>query len=371
MIISTLKVNTAAILIDILNVLDDQRGLAQAIVDTLREPFLVLDGELRVVAASQSFYILFRVDPRETIGRPVYDLGDGQWDIPALRRLLEHVIPDCAVIEGFEVTHDFPKVGLRVVLLNARKVFYADGAGTTLLLAFQDVTGLRAAEAEHRSLTFATAELLRQKDLLIEEMQHRVANSLQIIASVLMLKARMVTSEETRDHLQDAHRRILSLATLQSQLRATAPGEKVEIGPYLTSLCGSLAASMIGDDGAVSLRVVADSGTLTAPEAVSLGLIVTELVINALKHAFPVARPDAEVVVSYSAGPTGWMLRVGDNGSGMPASGTAPAKGGLGTSLVHALAHSLGARVELVSSPAGLEVSVLHATSRLALPAAA
>jgi len=367
-------INTAAILIEtlnVLNVLDDQRGLAQAIMDTLREPFLVLDRDLRVVAASRSFYILFRVDPRDTIGRPVHDLGDGQCHIPALRVLLEQVITDRAVIEGFEVAHDFPRLGPRVMLLNARKVFYADGTGTTLLLAFEDVTGLRAAESERRHVVFATAELLRHKDLLIEEMRHRVANSLQIIASVLMLKARMVTSDETRTHLHDAHRRILSLAALQSQLRATAPGEQVEVEPYLQNLCGSLAASMVGDDGKVSLRVDADPGAMTAAEAVSLGLIVTELVINALKHAFPVARPDAEVLVGYTAAPPGWVLRVVDNGVGMPASGVSPAKGGLGTSLVHALAHSLEARVELASSPAGLEVSVMHATSRLALPAAA
>src|SRR4029079_13829347 len=89
-------------------------------------------------------------------------------------------------------------------------------------------------------------ELLREKEVLLEEMRHRVANSLQIIASILLLKARAVQSEETRQHLQDAHQRVMSVATVQEQLRGTGLGDRIEIGPYLTRLCDSLAKSMIG-----------------------------------------------------------------------------------------------------------------------------
>jgi two-component sensor histidine kinase len=118
-------------------------------------------------------------------------------------------------------------------------------------------------------------------------MQHRVANSLQIIASILLLKARTVQSEETRLHLHDAHQRVMSVATVQQQLRASGLNEKIEIGLYLSKLCDSLATSMVGERRPLSVRVQATSGTATSNEAVSLGLIVTELVINALKHAFP------------------------------------------------------------------------------------
>ena len=100
------------------------RALAQAIVDTVREPLLVLDKDLRVVAASRSFYLTFRASRQETQGRLLYALGDGQWDIPALRTLLEKIVPEHGVMDDYEVENAFPIIGLRVMLLNARKVYY-------------------------------------------------------------------------------------------------------------------------------------------------------------------------------------------------------------------------------------------------------
>ena len=181
--------------------IDDGRALAQAIVDTVREPLLVLDKDLRVVAASRSFYETFQADQRDTHGRLLYTLGDGQWDIPALRTLLEKILPEQFVMDGYEVEHEFPEIGLRTMLLNARTVFSEKNAPTALLLAIEDVTERRAVEQE-------LAQASRQKDLLLEEMRHRIANSLQIIASILLLKARNVQSDETRGHLQDAHKRV-------------------------------------------------------------------------------------------------------------------------------------------------------------------
>jgi PAS domain S-box-containing protein len=214
--------------------------LAEAIVDTVREPLLVLDEGLRVIAASRSFYQTFGVESLNTQGRKLYELGDGQWNIPALRIVLEDVIPKQRTVEAYEVEHEFPTIGRRVMLLNARQVFNEDGSAAALLLAIEDVTQRRDAEREKD-------ELLRQKDVLLQEMQHRVANSLQIIASILLLKARTVQSEEIRLHLQDAHQRVMSVATVQQQLQASALNESIEIGPYLSKLCDSLAKSMIGD----------------------------------------------------------------------------------------------------------------------------
>ncbi len=135
-------------------------------------------------------------------------------------------------------------------------------------------------------LCAAVIPLLRQKEILLQEMRHRVANSLQIIASILLLKARTVQSEEIRLHLYDAHQRVMSVATVQQQLQASGLNESIEIGPYLSRLCDSLAKSMVGERRPVSIKVQATSGAATSSEVVSVGLIVTELVINALKHAF-------------------------------------------------------------------------------------
>jgi chemotaxis protein methyltransferase CheR len=184
------------------------------------------------------------------------------------------------------------------MLLNARQVLDEDGSAAALLLAIEDVTERRNVEREKD-------ELLKQKEVLLQEMQHRVANSLQIIASILLLKARTVQSEEIRMHLQDAHQRVLSVAN-----------ESIEIGPYLSKLCDSLAKSMIGDRRPLSLSVQATGGAATSSEAVSLGLIVTELVINALKH-FQAATPGifwsstslAPLVGAYRYPTTAWFLR--------------------------------------------------------------
>ena len=241
--------------------IEDARALAQAIVDTVREPLLVLDGDLRVLAVSRSYYLTFQVGRQDVLGRPLYALGDGQWQIPALRILLEKIIPERAAMDAFEVEHEFPRIGRRVMLLNARAVFYADHAHTTLLLAFEDVTGRRAIEREKEELLRRTEELLRQKDVLLRELEHHVANSLQIIASILILKARSVTSEETRQHLQDAHQRVMALAAVQGHLHGSERHDQIEIGPYLTRLCESLAASMIGGGRLISLQVLVNGGT--------------------------------------------------------------------------------------------------------------
>jgi PAS domain-containing protein len=102
---------------------EDACALAQAIVDTVREPMLVLDQELRVIAASRSFYLLFSTKPGDTLGKPLCDLGDRAWDIPALKTLLGNILSKDIAMDDFEVEHEFPVIGRRSMLLNARKVF--------------------------------------------------------------------------------------------------------------------------------------------------------------------------------------------------------------------------------------------------------
>ena len=315
---------------------------------------LVLDKELRVIAASRSFYETFQADRAETQGRLLYTLGDGQWDIPALRSLLGKIVPEESVLDGFEVEHEFPKIGRRTMLLNARTVVSETNAHTALLLAIEDITERRETERELQ-------HLLSQKELLLEEMQHRIANSLQIIASILLLKARSVQSEETRGHLQDAHKRVMSVAALQKNLQASGHGEAIAVGPYLSKLCGTLAQSMIGETRPVALETKVSGGTVVSSEAVSLGLIVIESVINALKHAFPADKTDGRIVVAYDTSGSGWTLSIADNGVGKPHEGAPDAKSGLGTSIVQALANDLDAKVEITSDQYGTTVSITRA----------
>jgi chemotaxis protein methyltransferase CheR len=346
----------------------DAQTLAQAIVNTIIEPFIVLDDGFRVLAASRSFYDTFKVNPAETQGRLLYDLGDGQWDIPALRTLLETIIPEKAAMDGFEVDHDFPLVGQRTMLLNARKVVYDNSDTHTILLAFLDVTERRIIEREKADLLAQTEELLRQKQVLLQEMQHRVANSLQIIASILLLKARAVTSDETRLHLQDAHRRVMSVAAVQQHLHASEGIDEIEVGAYLTTLCSSITTSMIGEVRPISIKVVADKGMIDSTRAVSIGLVVTELMINAIKYAFPFAKPDAEIRVTYEISGAEWKLTVADNGIGKLLDDAIKTSGGLGTAIVKALVRQLDAQLEINSGPTGMTITVSRATFEPRVP---
>jgi two-component sensor histidine kinase len=328
-----------------------RRTLEQAIVDTVRDPLLVLDEELRVVTASRSYYNAFRVNREETEGRLLFELGNRQWDVPDLRKLLGDIIPRHTTVEKYEVEHDFPSIGRRTMLLNARKIFYEGNGATSLLLAIEDDTERRALEREKD-------ELLTQKELLLREMSHRVNNSLSIIASILLLKAATVQSDESRRHLREAHERVLAIATVQEQLQPSAYGEQIDAASYLTRLCESLAASMIPDDQPIILRVDAAAGTVTSEHAVSMGLIVTELVINALKHAFP-KRTAGTIVVRFESSATSWRLSVSDNGVGMTTSLTEPpVKSGLGTSIIEALTRQLNGRATISDASPGTTVSM-------------
>ncbi len=329
-------------------------ALAHAIIDTVRDPLLVLDPEHRITAASRSFYQTFSLAGEDVRGQLLFEVDGGQWSIPELRSLLETIAKDHAPVEKYEVDREFPRIGRRFMCLSAREVFYEQGTNASILLAFEDITDRHTIEQQ-------VQELLREKDMLLEELQHRVANSLQIIASILLIKARTVQSEETRLQLEDAHQRVLSVAAVQKHLQVSGGGKPIEIGKYLSRLCETLAQSMIGDSRPIVLKVVSDEGTVASHQAVSIGLIVTELVMNALKHAFPDDKKGSAIIVSYKVADTDWKLAIADNGAGHSAPKPGAVKGGLGTSLVKSLARQLDA-VDTKSDSHGTVVSITHAT---------
>jgi two-component sensor histidine kinase len=258
---------------------------------------------------------------------------------------------DDAEIEAYEMDLASSHGPARRLVLSAQRLEYGDDAHRYILLSVADVTDARIAAK-------LKDDLLREKAILLQEVQHRVANSLQIIASVILQSARKVSSEETRLHLTDAHNRVMSVAALQQDLSASRLGA-VELRAYFTKLCDSIGASMIRDHDQLVLEVKADDSTSEADVSVSLGLIVTELVINCLKHAFPGGRL-GRIEVGYRSQGADWSLSVADNGVGMPRdkASTTP---GLGTSIVDALARQLDAHVEVRDAQPGTVISVVHA----------
>lgn len=340
------------------------------IVDTVREPLLVLDADFKILFASGSFLRTFDVPSDATDDTSLFDLQNGAWDIPDLRAVVERCLNGPDSVEDCEFTHDFAGIGTRVMRIHIHRMASKSDTRPLMLLEFEDMTTRRAIEDEKEALKLRADELVAHRQVLMEEMQHRIANSLQIIASVLLLKARAVNSEETREHLRDAHRRVMSIAAVQKYLETSGRADLIEIGPYLTKLCASLAQSMIGDTSSATLKVEADGGSMVSGDAVSLGLIVTELVINALKYAFPRQPANASVLVRYEVNDKAWRLSVSDNGIGNSEDG-GPVKGGLGTSLVNALANQLHAEVELLSGPSGMSITITSASFVSRFPRAA
>jgi len=127
---------------------------AESIIDTVREPLIVLDQELRVVSVSRSFYGVFKVKPEETVGQLIYDLGNKQWDIPKLRELLETILPQKAFFDNYEVVHDFATIGRRIMLLNARQIERGIGKAQIILLAIEDITTRKEMEEKIKRLAY-------------------------------------------------------------------------------------------------------------------------------------------------------------------------------------------------------------------------
>src|SRR3954465_10404474 len=170
---------------------------AQDIVDTVREPLLMLDPNLRVRSANRAFYQTFLVSPEETENRLIYELGNGQWDIPALRTLLEDVIPTSSVFNDFELEHTFPIIGRRVMLLNARKL-RAGSHAELLVLAMEDVTERRRSEADLKAIETSPQNIVDtvREPLLILDTTLRVRSGNRAFYQTFE-----VSSEETENRL--------------------------------------------------------------------------------------------------------------------------------------------------------------------------
>ncbi len=326
-------------------------SLTLAVVSSSPAPLLLLDGHFTVIAASRSFCAAFGEAQADVVGHGLDELRAAEWDIPELHALIREALSGNPVTPALEVDLKGLRRSTRRLIVQASRLDYLDLDQPRILVAVTDVTDARAAAA-------LKDEALRQNEVLLQEVRHRVANSLQIIASVLLQNARKTESEETRGHLKDARHRVMSVAALERMLSTSEDGD-IEVRAYFTRLCDSISASMIGDADRIKLTVEGGAGVVEARVSVSLGLIVTELVINALKHAFPAGR-SGRITVDYSFHGPNWVLCVRDDGVGMPAL-RSTVRTGLGTSIVKALARQLDATVEIVPEQPGTRVSIHHA----------
>jgi len=195
------------------HLLEQIEAYAQDVVDTVREPLLILDSSLRVHSANGAFYQTFHVSAEETENQLIYELGNGQWDIPDLRTLLEDIVPTSSVFNDFELEHDFPVIGRRVMLLNARKLRQGSHA-ELLVLAMEDVTERRRAEGEVATAKEAAETANRTKSLFLANMSHELRTPLNAILGF----SEMLQEEAVERDLQDFSADLQKISTAGKHL---------------------------------------------------------------------------------------------------------------------------------------------------------
>ena len=222
---------------------DEVSEFAESIINTVREPLISLDQDLRVVRVSRSFYELFKVNPEETVGQLIYDLGNKQWDIPKLRELLETILPQKASFENYEVEHDFSTIGRRIMLLNARQIQRASGKERIILLAIEDITerkvieaGLVKAHEELKNLATELERTARVKSEFLANMSHELRtplNSINGFSEVLYDETYGPINEKQKKYVSNVLTSGRHLLALINQILDMA---KVEAGKMALSL---------------------------------------------------------------------------------------------------------------------------------------
>jgi len=320
--------------------LQDSRDYAAAIVETVREPLVVLNSELRVITANRSFYQTFGVSSDEVEQQLIFDVQNGQWNILQLRSLLEDMIPRDTKLENFEVSQVFDQIGTRTMLLNASKIPCL-GDMQMILLAIEDITQRRQAEEQ-------ITNSLHEKEILLREVHHRVKNNLQIISSLLSLQSNRVVDLQAGESLQDSQNRISAMALVHEILYQSANFSQLNFAEYIENLVTHLFRSYSIQFPKISQRLDIQRDIMINPDkAVLCGLIVNELVTNALKHGFKNEQSGEVFIVLQQESEHQLTLKVGNDGDDLPPEIDLQNLQSMGLNLVMNLVQQLKGTLEL------------------------
>jgi two-component sensor histidine kinase/PAS domain-containing protein len=310
--------------------LEGQKEFAEKLIDSVREALVVLDWNLRVRSANKSFYDCFKVTREETEGRLIYQLGNGQWNIPELRRLLEDILPRRSSFDDYEVRHDFDDIGRRLMLLNARRLDHLH----LIVLAVRDVTDRHRSEIRQRAL--------------MGELQHRVKNILSNVRALAIQTRR--NSRDLDDFFRAFEARLGALARTQD-LIVRSPAGRIDLREVVERELEAFGAAK-GRDYAVDGPAV----PLTPSHTQALALTVHELTTNAAKYGALLVGGDAviEIVWRVVARDAGDRLTFDWRERGVRIDDCEPAPG-FGTRVIReSLPHMLGGTVDLVFHPDGV-----------------
>ena len=287
---------------------------AEAIVETVREPLVILNQNLQVLKANKTFYETFLTTPEDTENRLIYDLGNKQWDIPSLRELLENILPAHSTFRGFEVTHDFERVGRKVMLLNASEIFNPTAQARTILLAIEDATDRKLAEDALRA---TNAELQHFAYALTHDLQE----PLRMVVNFTQLLGREYEGKLGQDADQYIAYSVEGALRIEALLKALLAYWEVtgrHAGGVTEIDSGAvLAKALLNLQAAVALSgATVTSGPLptVVAEEVMLTQLFQNLVSNAIKYR---GAETPRIHVSAERDGEGWLFAVRDNGIGI------------------------------------------------------
>jgi len=293
-----------------------KRGLdfAEAIVETVREPLVILNQNLQVIQANKSFYAAFRARKDDTEGRLIYDLGNKQWDIPKLRELLENILPTHSTFRDFEVTHEFEHVGRKVMMLNAAEIFNPNAQARTILLAIEDATDRKQAEA---ALQTTNAELQNFAYALTHDLQEplrMVVNFTELLGQEYSGKLGKEADQYISYSVEGALRIEALLKALLAYWELTERHQdgltSVDCGPVLAEALLNLQVA-IQQSGAI---VTSDKLPTVAAEEVLVLQLFQNLISNSIKYK---SAETPKIHVWAEKVDEGWLFAVRDNGIGI------------------------------------------------------
>jgi two-component system, chemotaxis family, CheB/CheR fusion protein len=292
-------------------IVEAARDYANAIVETVRQPLLVLDPDLRVIRANRSFYESFQLSPAQTEQKSIFELGDREWDLTSLRSLLAKVRDRDTDVQDFELTQTLPSQSERILLLNARQI-RDDLQAQSILLSIEDITDRRHTEIQiQNSLT--------EKEVLLREIHHRVKNNLQIVSSLLSLQSNRIDDDRVIVMLQDNQNRIRAMATIHEILYRSPNLADLNLAEYIETLVKNLFDSYPIDPTKIGLRINVAAGiNIDVDRAVLCGLMINELATNALKHGFGADRSGGLQINLATSGEHLLTLLVANNGQELP-----------------------------------------------------
>jgi PAS domain S-box-containing protein len=288
---------------------------AQSIVDTVREPMLVLDGTLHIRTASRTFFDVFGVSREDIEGHFIYDVGNGQWNIPALRTLLEGVVQDGKEFQDFEVTHDFPQLGRRVMLINARKLWTKENHALLVFMAIEDVTERKRI---HEELVRSNEDLQRFAYVAAHDLRSPLHSALNL-SRLLAKRTEEKNDEEEREMLRNSIACLERLNALMNDILTFAELGNAPQQRKLISLDHPLQIALAN----LKLHIEQNGASITTgslPEVrgdrTQLVMVFQNLIGNALKYR-RAETPQIRIEAVPEDGE--WRISVADNGQGFAA----------------------------------------------------